>query len=227
MDVRTPVLAGMAIVLSIAAPARADGPWYVSGSVGGYFRESNSGTTSFFHSDDPTFRVPGTESLSYNPSVIGNVAVGYALMPQIRVEAEIGYTDYTGNTLNPLTHNPKFPRLNGSTFTHLNGDDYRRFMGTANVFYDFLPMAGFTPYIGGGIGASANKKSFGQFVGPTGSRFNSSGGSSAEGLALLEAGAAYPLTDNLAITASYRYMHFFDDGEDIAHIVKMGVRYSF
>jgi opacity protein-like surface antigen len=227
MNVRTPVLAGMAIVLSTTMPARADGPWYVFGGVGGYFRETDSISTSFIHSNDPSFKVPGSNRLSYNPGVIGNLALGYTVMPQVRLEAEIGYLDYTGDTLNPVAHSPRFPRLNGSTFTRLYGDDYRRFMGTANAFYDFAPIAGFTPYVGAGIGASANRKSFGQFVGPFGSRFNSRGGSGAEGLALVEGGVSYPLTNDLTVTASYRYIHFFDDGEDIAHIVKMGIRYSF
>jgi len=38
---------------------------------------------------------------------------------------------------------------------------------------------------------------------------------------------SHSFADNLALTASYRYVHFFDHGEDIAHIVKMGIRYTF
>ena len=258
MNVRLQVLASTAFALTAVVPAWADGPWYVSGSIGGYFRESNSFSTSFFHSNDPSFRVPGSNRLSYNPDVIGNVALGYVVMPHIRLEAEIGYTDYTGDTLNPLAHSALFPRLNGSTYSRLYGDDYARWMGSVNAFYDFSPIAGFTPYVGAGLGGSANNKSFGQFVGPVptrsnalgasigagsggpvilkpppsfggpfAARFNSRGGSAAEGLVLVEAGTSYPLTDDLAVTASYRYIHFFDSGEDIAHIVKMGLRYSF
>jgi opacity protein-like surface antigen len=227
MNVRTSVLAGMAIALSATVPALADGPWYVSGSVGGYFREANSGSDSFFHSDNPSFRVPGSDHFTYDPGVIGNLAVGYTVLPQVRVEAEIGYVDYTRDTLNPLTHNPNFPHLNGSTYTRVYGDDYSRFMGSVNAFYDFVPLAGFTPYIGAGIGASANNKSFGVSVGPGGSRFSSSGGSGTEGLVLVEGGVSYPLSNDLSVTASYRYIHFFDENEDIAHIVKMGIRYAF
>ena len=227
MDVRIPMLGGIAVALSATAPALADGPWYVSGSVGGYFREADSTSTLFFHSDDPGFKVPGSVRRSFDPSVIGNVAVGYMVMPQIRVEAELGYTDYNGSTLNPVAHDPLFPHLDGRTFTHQSGNDWERFMGTVNIFYDFLPIAGITPYVGGGLGASANDKSLGIFLDSHGNRFTASGSSGTEGLGLVEAGASYPLADNLAITASYRYMHFFDAGEDIAHIVKMGVRYTF
>src|ERR1700741_5165373 len=102
MNVRTLVLAGTAIVLSAAVSARADEPWYVSGSVGGYFREANSGSDTFFHSDNPSFKVPGSNRFSYDSNVIGNLAVGYTVLPQVRLEAEIGYVDYTGDTLNPL-----------------------------------------------------------------------------------------------------------------------------
>jgi opacity protein-like surface antigen len=43
----------------------------------------------------------------------------------------------------------------------------------------------------------------------------------------VEGGVSFPLTDDLAVTASYRYVHFFGAGEDTAHIVKAGIRYSF
>jgi opacity protein-like surface antigen len=227
MYVRFAVLAPVAAVLAFAAPARADGPWYVSGSVGGYFRESDNVSTTFSHSDNPTFKVPGTAGRSFDPTVIGNAAAGYAVIPQVRVEAEIGYFDYSGSTLNPLAHSPSFPRLNGSTFVRQSGNDWSRFTGTVNAFYDFLPIMGFTPYVGAGLGASADNKSTGIFIGPTGSKFIERGSAGTEGLVLAEGGVSFPLTDDLAVTASYRYVHFFDAGEDAAHIVKAGVRYSF
>lgn len=225
MNVRLLMLAGAAV--ACAAPAWADGPRYVSGGIGGYFREDDSAATHFFHSGDPTFKVPGTVQRSYDPGVTGNLAVGYTVIPQIRVEAEIGYTDYTESTINPLAHNPHFPRLDGSTFIRQRGDEFGRFTGTVNVFYDFVQIGGFTPYLGVGIGASADHQSSGFLTGPTGSGFNESGGTSTQGLALLEAGVAYPLTENLSITASYRYLHFFEDAGDVTHIIKMGIRYAF
>jgi len=225
MTVRLLMLAGATILC--AAPAWADDLWYVSGSIGGYFREDDSASTHFFHADDPAFKVPGTVQRSYDPGVTGNLAVGYTVMPQVRVEAEICYTDYTQSTINPLTHNPNFARLDGSTFNRQRGDEYGRFTGTVNIFYDFTPISGFTPYLGLGIGASADHQSSGVLIGPTGSSFNQSGGTSTQGLALLEAGFAYPLTENLSVTASYRYLHFFEDAGDVAHIVKMGLRYAF
>ena len=225
MNVRFLMLAGVAI--ACAGPARADGPWYISGSVGGYFREDDSFATRFHHSNDPTFTVPGTNTESFDSGVIGNFAVGYSVMPQVRLEAELGYTDYTLSTLNPLAHDPHFPRLTGATFVRQYGARFSRFTGTVNAFYDFMPIAGFTPYAGVGIGASDNRKGFGFFTGPTGSGFNDTGGSSAQGLALLEVGASYPLTENLSVTAAYRYVHYFEDNEDVAHVVKMGIRYTF
>jgi opacity protein-like surface antigen len=225
MHVRFPLAVAMAF--AFAAPAWADGPWYVSGSIGGYFREDDNIATSFFHLDNPSFKVPGTASRSFDPAVIGNLAVGYAVMPQVRVEAEVGYFDYSGSTINPLAHNVNFPRLNGSTFVRQSGNDWSRFTGTVNAFYDFLPIVGFTPYVGAGVGASADHKTTGVFIGPTGSTFTERGGAGTDGLVLAEGGASIPLTDDLSVTASYRYAHFFSSGEGTAHIVKMGVRYSF
>jgi opacity protein-like surface antigen len=220
------ILAGAALALA-AAPAWADSGWYLSGSVGGYFRESENNASSFFHADNPSFKVPGTVTRSFDPGVIGNIAVGYTVIPQVRVEAEIGYGGYTTSTLNPLAHNVNFPRLNGSPYAQQSGDDWTRFTGTLNAFYDIMPIAGITPYIGLGLGAAADNKSRGVFTRANGDYFTSTGGSGTEGLGLIEAGISLPVADNLALTASYRYVHFFDDGEDIAHIVKMGIRYTF
>jgi opacity protein-like surface antigen len=104
-----------------------------------------------------------------------------------------------------------------------SGDEWSRFTGTINAFYDFSPLAGLTHY----VGAADDRKTAGVSIGSTENSFTSKGGSSTEGLALLEAGASVPLTDALSVTASYRYVHFFAAGEDIAHILKLGVRYSF
>jgi hypothetical protein len=114
MHVRLLALAGSVGALSPECAAWADSPWYVSGSVGGYFREADSTSTSFFKVANPSVTAPGSVPRSFDPGVVGNVAVGYDLLPNVRVEAEFGYADYTGSALNPVTYNPNFPRLNGS-----------------------------------------------------------------------------------------------------------------
>jgi len=222
------VMVECAAALMAGAAARAQSPFYVSGDVGGYFRESESGADQFHHSDAPTVIVGGTDRRAFDDGVIGHLALGYRLAPHIRVEAEFGYITYTGSTLNPQTSAPGFAALNGQTFHRTSGDRFTRYTGTANVFYDFSPLAGrFTPYVGGGIGASADHQSFGVFAAADGTPFRSSGGSSTQSLGLVEAGVAIALTPRLSIVPAYRYTRFFADNEDSAHVVKLGLRYSF
>jgi len=223
------VLSIVAAAVGLAATsARAESPFYVSGSVGGYFRESDSGSDQFFHRDAPTVVVDGTDRRGFDPGVVGAVAVGYRLIPHVRIEGELGFSTETGSTLNPDTTAPGFAALNGQTFKHASGDRFTRFTGEANVFYDFSPFAGrFTPYVGAGVGGSANHQTAGEFIASGGTVFHSGSGSSTEGFAMVEGGVSIPLTCNLSIVPAYRYVHYFADKEDVAHVVKVGLRYAF
>ncbi len=216
-------------VLASASAALADSPWYVSGSVGGYFRQDFSGADNFFHSATPTVTVPGTDRISYSPGVVGNIAVGYHLTPHIRVEGELGYVSYDASALHPYTTAAGFSDLNGQAFKHQSGDTYSRFTGSANAFYDFSAIAGrFTPYVGAGVGGSANHKSAGRFEASSGAIFTSGVGATAtEGLAMVEGGVAIAVTRHLSLVPGYRFVHYFSSGEDVAHVAKLGLRYSF
>jgi opacity protein-like surface antigen len=208
-------------------PAQGESGWYVSGSVGGYFRETTTTSETFDKTYNRSIRASGTETQSFDPGVIGNAALGYHLSPQFRVEAEIGYFSYSASTMNPFTTDPRFPRLNGSTFIRQTGDDWSRFTGTVNVFYDFPGLMGVSPFVGTGIGASANHRTNGFYTAANGGTFDSSGGASTQGLWLLEGGVSVPLTENLSVVPAYRYVHYFAGNEDVAHIVKLELRYSF
>lgn len=75
----------------------------------------------------------------------------------------------------------------------------RTFALMANVWWDF-PIAGFTPYIGGGIGYASNEVEHGLIM-------NGNDGSFAWQLG---AGANFPISDTMALGIGYRYM---DAGE--------------
>jgi opacity protein-like surface antigen len=222
---RVVFLAAAAAACSSAAAA--DSPFYVSASGGGYFRQSDSTDANFFHAATPTVTVPGTVGRDYDPGFVVDLAAGYHLTQHIRLEAELGYTSYSGKTLAPFTAQPGFPQLNGQTFSHVSGDDFSRVTGTLNGFYDFSPIAGVSPYVGAGIGEARNHQSSGMFQASDGATFGNLGGNATHGLALLEAGVSIPLTHNLSLVPAYRYVRYFAGDQDAAHVVKVGLRYRF
>jgi opacity protein-like surface antigen len=211
------------------APARADGPWYVSASIGGYFREQQSGTEDFFRLADPEDVHPGTLQQSFSPGLVGNVAIGYALPARFRVEAELGYAAYQLDSVNPSSS--FFPNLNGSTFKHQSGGDYSRFMGTLNLFYDLPFGKTFVPYVGAGLGGAHAESTTGKFVSANGTIFENFGGQTTRGVTLVEGGVTIALTNALSLVPAYRYLHFFGGAGfgagEAAHVVKLGLRYAF
>lgn len=225
----------MSAMLGVAAAsmwtiqAEAQSPWYVEGSVGGYFRDAQSSSEAFFHEATPTTTVPGTIKQTFSPGIIGDIGLGYRVSPHIRLEAEVGYFGYDTHAVNPSTAAAGFPELNGQTYTRQSGAEWSRYSGTVNAFYDFSPIAKrFTPYVGGGVGASADHRTTGLFTNATGQTFSGSpGGSSSEGLGFLEAGVAIAIAPHWAIVPSYRYVRFFSANEDVASVAKVGLRYSF
>jgi opacity protein-like surface antigen len=228
MRLWTAIVGAVAAAAAMGLSAQAETPFYVSGSIGGYFRDSLSGSDEFHQLGTPNIQVPGSDKLNFNTGLIGDVALGYRFAPHFRAEADFDYFTYTGSTLNPATSAPGFPELNGQTFKRVSGDRYLRYAGTANVFYDFSPIAGaFTPYVGGGLGAAAAHRTIGHFAAADGTPFTSGGGASTEGLGMLEVGVSIAITPNLSLVPAYRYIHFFNGMEDVANVAKVGLRYQF
>ena len=211
-----------------AASTAAQGPWCVSVGGGGYFREGDDGPDTFHHLDAPTTLVTGTDKRNFDAGETFAFALGYRVAPHIRIEGEFDYVTYTGSSLRPATTAPGFADLHGQAFDRTSGDRFSRYEGTVNAFYDFNPIAGrFTPYVGAGIGASSDHQNMGDFKDASGVLFTSSGGSSTQGLALVEGGVAVALTPSLSLVPAYRYTRFFADQEDVAHTAKVSLRYSF
>ncbi len=211
---------------TLAAEAQAEGPWYVSGSAGAYFRESAAARETITNG---IITAPGTLAASFDPGVIANLAVGYRLPLRLRVEAEIGYAQYSVDKVNPQSS--AFPTLNGSDFHRQSGSDLRRYMGTLNLFYD-VPLEGrFVPYAGVGLGGVQDKGATIRFVNASGASFRQTFGSGAHGVFLIEGGITIAVSDALSIVPAYRYLHYFantgTNGDEVAHIAKVGVRYSF
>jgi opacity protein-like surface antigen len=78
------------------------------------------------------------------------------------------------------------------------------------------------PYVGGGFGYAHTEVSKAQFA-----TFHLLGGSDDSAVILGEIGGAVALSESWSVVPSYRFEHVFSSlGED-AHILKLGLRYSF
>jgi opacity protein-like surface antigen len=224
---RHAIFTGFVLTCLSGAAAHAEGPWYLSGSVGGYFRESDSGPVTI---TNHIITAPGTLKDSFDPGIIANLALGYRLPARFRVELEAGYAEYRTSTVNP--NSTPFPTLRGQDFNRQSGGQNSRYMGTINVFYD-LPIAGpFVPYVGGGLGGEHGELTRAVFADANGNRFDEPGGQSTRGVAVIEGGVTITLSPVLAIVPAYRYVRYFGgvvgfNDSEAAHVVKLGLRYSF
>jgi opacity protein-like surface antigen len=223
---RVAVAALVAGVAGFAAGAQAAGPWYVSGSVGGYFREDATATTTI---SNGVTTAPGESARTFDPGIILNLAVGYRLPARLRAEVELGYADYGADSVTPMV--AAFPTINGVTFGQGSGSNLHRYLATANLFYD-LPVEGrFVPYVGGGLGVIHVQAATITYTSAAGGRFTSRLAAGDKAVALLEGGVTIVVTDAIAVVPAYRYIRQAGsvgvNGTEVAHVVKLGMRYSF
>jgi len=224
----TRTFGGVAGALILGVAAHAESPWYVAGSVGDYFRVANATTTVFSKIDDPSITTSGTNHFSYDQGVIADIAIGYRLTPNIRLEEEVGYFHYVASGINPIASSPDFPLLDGRTFSRQSGGDYSRYTATVNGLYDFRSVSSrFTPFVGIGAGVSDDRRTTAHFTDSDGGPFRINGTSFVAGVGLLEAGLDISLSKRWSIQPAYRYVHIFKTGADDAHVADLGLRYSF
>jgi opacity protein-like surface antigen len=158
--------------------------------------------------------------------------IGYRFDPHWRTDMTLSYRGNYG-----------FATATGVGPSH---GDVDALVGLVNGYYDFTSYAGFTPYIGGGIGFSSNHISpTGVAVGPSGGSLNSD--TSSQFAWQVGAGVSYNLSQNWALDIGYRYLDMGEarTGDDLAingvgtigsvaqhgdlqaHEVQVGLRYSF
>jgi opacity protein-like surface antigen len=181
--------------------------------------DANTPSAGPYISGQVGYNMPSENALDNNASFAA--AAGYRFNPNVRVEGELSYrkNDYSEN-------------VDGVS---ANGD----VKGTnlmANAWYDFANSTAFTPYIGGGLGMMRGSAKIGFAGSPT-----TIDDSDTVFAWQLGAGLAYNVTQNIAVTADYRYIETnnfnfdvknglvstFDAGDYRAHEVRAGLRYSF
>lgn len=214
-------------------PVEIGSGWYLRGDVG-------------YSIDDPyknsTFG-SGGYSIVLNESaqpVTASFGIGYHFNDFLRAEANVGTLPYYKAGLNYLT-------VDANNVVESNVDveaKNRMWSGIVNVYGDLGTVAGFTPYVGAGVGMVSSKRRyhFHQNFADTNivdydfvdSKRNYSFAYT------LGAGVAYNVSKNLAIDVGYQYMSA-PDAEHIEitgpasyavhkgvdfHQVKVGLRYS-
>jgi hypothetical protein len=224
--------AGVACLLVFGSTARAENAWYVSGSVGGHFEEDANGPETFFKTSNRSITATGTNRTDYDPGAGVNAAIGYRLSKHFRLEAELGYAEYSVSNAHPFTTDPNFPRLNGATFSRRSGGGVSLVTSTINAFVDINPLVGrYTPYFGAGAGEAYDDASTSHLASRTGVPFTGVGGHYTTGVAFAEAGVSVPLGKRLIISPAYRHLEFFGSSSarrnQAADVVKLGLRYGF
>ncbi|WP_448189777.1 OmpA family protein [Azospirillum sp. sgz301742] len=167
---------------------------------------------------DADFRVPSLPSATfkYDQGWVGSLSAGYATAMGIRAELEGNYR--WGNDISSTR-----PASAASGKVRSLG-----FMG--NLLYDFNTGTPFTPYLGVGAGMAQVKHD---------ARLGATSVSESDWVFAYQgiAGVAYNVTNNLALTADYRYFATQDPKFDVLgttakgeyrnHSILVGLRYSF
>jgi opacity protein-like surface antigen len=220
---------GLLVLLSVA-PGRAEGPWYVSGSAGGYQREAEGGPTTIT-SLSSGFSAPGTEHVTFETGYVLALGVGYRLPFGFRIEGEFAYASYQTSQASPVS--TPFG-LDGRAFNRASDVSHDRYLMTLNGYYDLpLPeIAPVMPYVGLGMGATVNDNPQRTvFRDAAGGRFTLSSSPTSGGIVQVEAGFGIALSDSVSIVPAYRFIHSFDTGnrfgDENAHVFKVGLRYGF
>ncbi len=170
---------------------------------------------------------PGTNTSSYNPGGVINTAVGYRLPLGFRAEVELGCSHFNIATIDLLSTNGVFPKLNGSRLSNPSGGSYDRFTAMTNLFYDLpVTFAGITPYLGGGVGCFHGTSTDAAFGTSGGSTFTIRGASGENAVIMGEIGMSYALMPRLSLVPAYRYEYFFGTSIHNANTVKIGLRHA-
>jgi opacity protein-like surface antigen len=174
------------------------------------------------------------ESLS-NSATVG-VGVGYRFNPNVRVDIT---ADYFNARFRGVAPTP--------TFATASIEDKGLFQSTTvlvNGYLDFKSIAGFTPYVGAGLGMAHNvfsnyRRTTYDAVAGTETWERPAGGDDNRFAWALMAGVGYRMSSNFTLDLGYRYVSHGDiktrgydvgSGADVesigTHEVRLGVRYG-
>ena len=174
-----------------AIPEEVGTGWYLRGDIG------------FVQATKPTVKFGGSKLDNVSTGNTYNVGIGfgYKLGDWLRADATVDViNDYKTNWSRPT------PGCYGATACTTAGTDSTSPLVIpilANAYVDFGNFAGFTPYVGGGVGVAYIKTS--AFADPAGT-YSFPAASRLSFAAAGAAGFSYDLGDGIQVDAGYRYL---------------------
>ena len=184
-------------------------PWRSEGDP--YYRTFDAGTSTY---DSTTF-----DNARFDKPFSGSLGVGYQFTDTFRADLTAEYFEgrFNGSS---SSASPCAGQGAGTSCAFSTGADYSALGLMANAYVDFGTLAGFTPYVGAGLGAThlnwdtAVEKA--TCVAGGGACAGAAGSISYEGrdswrfTYALMAGVSYDLSDQLKLDVGYRYSHIAD-----------------
>jgi len=236
---RTTLIPAIAVLAALAAPAHAadldeiiyapmlpetkpveiGSGWYLRGDIGYTAGESGAATSfsDFIDGTPDTYVTTGYDSSDLKTDWSGSIGIGYAFTDYLRADATIDFGSgrFSGTS---SSANPCVGAAAGTTCASSDEAGYKSYGLMANAYFDLGTFAGFTPYVGGGVGATQVRW---DDLGRT-NRCVDGGGTCAAAIAgteshpgvsdwrftyALMAGFSYGLTEQLKLDVGYRYQN--------------------
>ncbi len=206
------VLLGSALALALPFTAQAETQGlYIGGNVGADFAVDSKASTAAGHN-----------TVHYDVGPAASLSLGYGFGPfRGEVEESFRYNGVNGT--------------GGAALGHAGGNA-RTWATMFNGFYDINTGTPWTPYIGGGIGVGFFHASLSGNR-PVGSSIGLYNGSDTTFAYQGIAGVSYALSQNLSLTADYRYFATTDadiksngtkwNVENANHVLTIGARWAF
>ena len=190
-------------------PVEVGSGWYLRGDVG-------------YNAGDPVYNFTVLGERAKHNRFIGGIGAGYHFSDWVRSDLTLSY-------------------VGGDEYRFDNGIDafsasHDMWSGLVNGYVDLGTYAGFTPYVGAGVGVlysrqgvSIDSPTLGVFVDETDKQYRFA--------YALNAGASYKVSDNVSVDVGYQYLSSpttrfvaadsltIDKGVD-QHQVKVGLRYD-
>jgi opacity protein-like surface antigen len=190
-------------------PVEIGSGWYLRGDVG--YNVSNP-------TYDFTFLGKDTRNTKFN----GSIGVGYHFSDWVRGDINLGY-------------------MGGDRFDYDDGIDsgsasFNMWSGLVNGYVDLGTYAGFTPYLGAGVGVLRSRHKL-DIASPTLGVFLDGSDTQYKFAYTLNAGMSYKVSNNVSVDVGYQYLSSpstkylntdtltIDKGVDM-HQIKVGLRYD-
>lgn len=205
-------------------PVEIGSGWYLRGDIGYTASESGAaGSYSVFDAGPPeSYTSTPFASSDLKTDWSASIGVGYAFTDYLRADAtvEFGSGRFSGNSVSadPCPVDP----VAGTSCAFSDSADYKGYGLMANAYFDLGTFAGFTPYVGGGLGMTQVRwddlsRTNRCVDGGTTCAAAIAGATSHPGETewrftyALMAGFSYDITDQLKLDLGYRYQNIDSD----------------